>query len=289
LITRDGAQFLVLPGGRILEYFSCGQVASSKVLVALHGAFTTGKSTCDFVSSAAEDLNMHIISPSLPGWGLSSPSSNNDINEFAHDLRLLVDHLKIQEFGLAGTSMGGPFAVSVLAALPERVSWLLLMVPAAFDPHDGAQAYGWPRYFLAVHLMPKMRLWDVMVQYLMAPMIRSMSDPVEGFRNTLPATEIARCDPKTIEVVAVDLQRSVKHSARGASSMLATLSRFNATTKFKTPPPTIIVSGIDDDVVPPNVGLIYEGLLAGSKLIRESGGHLSVGSRFAQFMPMFGG
>ncbi len=67
------------------------------------------------------------------GWS-DRPSGKYDIEFYDRALIELLDQLNIDEpFGLAGLSMGGPIVAEFTARHPERVSKLVLLVPAGLD------------------------------------------------------------------------------------------------------------------------------------------------------------
>lgn len=67
------------------------------------------------------------------GWS-DRPSTKYDVDFYDRALTELLDTLGIdQPFGLAGLSMGGPIVSEFTARHPERVSKLVLLVPAGLD------------------------------------------------------------------------------------------------------------------------------------------------------------
>lgn len=67
------------------------------------------------------------------GWS-DRPSGKYDIEFYDRALIELLDQLNIDEpFGLTGLSMGGPIVAEFTARHPERVSKLVLLVPAGLD------------------------------------------------------------------------------------------------------------------------------------------------------------
>ncbi len=69
---------------------------------------------------------MRVIAPSRPGYG-GSAMSPPGLARTANDTLELVDRLGIARFALLGSSGGGPFALALAAAVPDRVSAIALL------------------------------------------------------------------------------------------------------------------------------------------------------------------
>ena len=72
-IIADGGKFITTSDGRFIEYFTCG-VETGTPLYFQHGYGNTGKiiHVLPNFCAAAESLGLHVISPTQPGFGLSS-------------------------------------------------------------------------------------------------------------------------------------------------------------------------------------------------------------------------
>ncbi|MEI2700493.1 MAG: alpha/beta hydrolase [Microthrixaceae bacterium] len=67
---------------------------------------------------------------------------------YTHDQLALLDHLGIERCHLVGMCIGGPFALALLAAAPERFTAAVLLQPAGIDGNRAAfdEVYdGWQR------------------------------------------------------------------------------------------------------------------------------------------------
>lgn len=159
---------LELPDGRILAYRTCGMTApptsssssqndfqpNPRVVYAFHGALGTGD--FDLWSAVFEKLGWFVISPTLPGWGLSTPNPGYTLQEYAeYDIVHLTKHIfesvlggsirskKDQQFCCLGISFGCIHALSCAVHLPNRVRGLHLLGPhgpfddPSFDPLQG--------------------------------------------------------------------------------------------------------------------------------------------------------
>ena len=72
----------------------------------------------------AHSAGLCLIVPDRPGYGLSSHHRHKRLIDWSRDLAMLVDHLGHRHFAIIGISGGGPFALGVASAMPERVTRL---------------------------------------------------------------------------------------------------------------------------------------------------------------------
>ncbi|CAB9510732.1 expressed unknown protein [Seminavis robusta] len=143
-----------LPDGRTLAYRICGETAANckQVVFAFHGALGTGD--FDHWSYIFQKLGWLVISPTLPGWGLSSANPCYTLNHYAkYDIKHLTDHIfdtvlgsntKLERsFLCIGISYGCIHAIACAVHLSEQVSGLCLLGPhgpfddPSFDPLQG--------------------------------------------------------------------------------------------------------------------------------------------------------
>jgi pimeloyl-ACP methyl ester carboxylesterase len=90
--NSSGEQCLALSGGRTLAYEEAGNTSSKTVLLYLHGSFTVGDASK--TSPVLLRKNIHFITPTMPGWGNTSPpppsTSYNDC--LISDMTTLLSH-----------------------------------------------------------------------------------------------------------------------------------------------------------------------------------------------------
>jgi pimeloyl-ACP methyl ester carboxylesterase len=67
-----------------------------------------------------------VIAPDVRGFGGSQPPSEWTMEDMAHELKELLDHLGIEAPAVAGVSMGGYIALAFWWKHPERVGRLVL-------------------------------------------------------------------------------------------------------------------------------------------------------------------
>jgi hypothetical protein len=78
------------------------------------------------VAEAARSHGVRLIAPSRPGYGVSTMSPPG-LARTADDTLELADQLGIGRFALLGSSGGGPFALAMAAAVPDRVSAIAVL------------------------------------------------------------------------------------------------------------------------------------------------------------------
>lgn len=116
------SQTIVLPDGRVLSYAEYGDPAGHPLLY-FHG---TPGSRLDWYlvdpdNTLARDRKLRVLAPDRPGAGDSGFQSRRRITDWAADVRQFADELGIDRFRVIGLSGGGPYALAVAHAMPERV------------------------------------------------------------------------------------------------------------------------------------------------------------------------
>lgn len=75
------------------------------------------------------EKGIRLITPERPGFGLSTPSSNWAMEDFAQNIGLLADRLGIERFIVAGFCGGAPYALQTSQTLADRVIHTCLISP----------------------------------------------------------------------------------------------------------------------------------------------------------------
>jgi len=102
-------KYLELPDGRTLAYVESGNNSSSTLVLFFHGMFGVGSISTP--SKVLLEKDVHSISPTLPGWGTSSPR-NKDKPYYiglASDITALIDHLHPHDLNLKIYVAGGSY------------------------------------------------------------------------------------------------------------------------------------------------------------------------------------
>ncbi|KAG0700494.1 Alpha/Beta hydrolase protein [Suillus ampliporus] len=89
----SGEQFLPLRDGRTLAYAEAGNLSSKTVLLYMHGLFTVGDASQ--TSPVILSKNVHFVTPTLPGWGNTSPPppSTSYHDCLTSDMTTLLSHM----------------------------------------------------------------------------------------------------------------------------------------------------------------------------------------------------
>lgn len=107
-------------------------IGSGQPVVFIHGWPLNHKSFEGQVSELAQN-GFRFIGIDLRGYGKSDkPWSGYDYDTAAKDVKAVVDHLNLENFVLAGFSMGGPIAIRYITKFgQENIDKLLLLSAAA--------------------------------------------------------------------------------------------------------------------------------------------------------------
>jgi pimeloyl-ACP methyl ester carboxylesterase len=109
-----------LPDGRALAYCEYG-VPDGIPVFNFHG-LPGSRIDTRIIGDVARSAGLRLIATDRPGIGRSDPvRGKRTYSGWAHDVASLADALGIERFSVVGYSCGGPYALAVAAALPERV------------------------------------------------------------------------------------------------------------------------------------------------------------------------
>jgi len=111
------------------------QKEGSKVLVCLHGANTDGQ-LWELLHEWALANRIVIVSPSLPGWGLSTANRGYRLRDWVKDIEELIQHLKISSFHIMGASLGSGHAAALACVFEPAASIQNVVLYVAFAPED---------------------------------------------------------------------------------------------------------------------------------------------------------
>jgi pimeloyl-ACP methyl ester carboxylesterase len=222
-------------------------------IVLLHGT-SASLHTWDGWAQALREKR-RVIRFDLPGFALTGPNPDNDysIEAYVRFVKAVMDELGVQRFVIAGNSLGGQVAWAATAALPDRVTALIL-VDAAGYPLESFTPQAVPVGF-RIAATPGLRL---LAQY------------------TLPRGIVERSirevygDPSKVTPELVDLYSAmtlrqgnrkalVRSIEQGYTGDVAQLKAVKA--------PTLILWGGQDKLIPPEVGQRFARDIAGAKLV----------------------
>ncbi len=134
---------LVLPGGRVIEYWEGGDPDGRGVI--LHPGTPATRVLGRWGHEAAVAAGVRLVSMSRPGYGGSTTTEIPSLLAVGKDTAALAAHLGLVGYAVFGTSGGGPFAQATVVADPSSVRalgvvggvgpWRLLDGPSA-NPED---------------------------------------------------------------------------------------------------------------------------------------------------------
>lgn len=120
-LTKPRAEGTVtVRGGRKLGYAEFGSETGRTVLW-LHGTPGGRRQIPEDARVMAEVNDLRIVGIDRPGTGMSTRHLYLNIADFAPDVALLMDELRVDRFAVVGLSGGGPYALSLAHGLPDRV------------------------------------------------------------------------------------------------------------------------------------------------------------------------
>eukprot|EP01102_Stenamoeba_stenopodia_P020783 TRINITY_DN8231_c0_g1_i1.p1 TRINITY_DN8231_c0_g1~~TRINITY_DN8231_c0_g1_i1.p1 ORF type:complete len:369 (-),score=78.48 TRINITY_DN8231_c0_g1_i1:836-1942(-) len=144
--------------GRKISYSHCGD-PSGRPLICFHDLMAVGDFS--FYDSEFKKRKLRVITPTLPGWGLSDSEEERQLQNYPREVEQLADRvlgLGIK-FDVMGIGFGGIHALACAAALPHRVKRMAVLSgyapfdDPAFDPFADMPAstvffnYKLPQYF----------------------------------------------------------------------------------------------------------------------------------------------
>ncbi|HVE56744.1 MAG TPA: alpha/beta fold hydrolase [Pyrinomonadaceae bacterium] len=196
-----------------------------------------------------------IIAPDLRGYGESEAVSDKlKFDDFAQDIAVLLDKLKVGDIVLCGLSMGGQILFEFYRLFPQRVRALVLADTfAQLDRPEQKQA----RYDTAERLLRE-----------------GMSDYAEEVLSKMIAPETIEKQPEVANHVLSMMRGTPPQGA--AAALRARAERADYTTLLsKINVPTLIVVGSRDEFTPVADAEFMHEKISGSELaVIEGAGHM---------------
>lgn len=115
-----------LPNGRTLAYAMYGDPHGTPLFY-FHG-WPVSRLSAKVYDSLAKKLQIRIISPDRPGFGLSQYQEHRRLLDWPDDVIAIADHLRIKKFAIMGVSGGGPYAAVCAYKIPERLTKVGIVV-----------------------------------------------------------------------------------------------------------------------------------------------------------------
>lgn len=138
--VRDSL-YVDLSDGRRIGFAEYGHPRGNPILY-FHG----GMSCRLDIAWAADQFaakGLKVIAPDRPGIGLSDPSTECSLLEWAADVEELMDSLRLDEIPLLGWSLGTPYVFACAHSLPTRFSKIASVGSCStFDSPEYVQEFG---------------------------------------------------------------------------------------------------------------------------------------------------
>jgi pimeloyl-ACP methyl ester carboxylesterase len=140
-LWAGGRERFELPDGRRMSYSLYGAGAGPWVVV-LDGPGSRGLAAG--AAPAAAELGIRLLAPDRPGFGETDVPPDAGIAEWPRDCAALLGRLGIERFGVLSQSGGTPYALSIAAAMPERVTAVAMLgaIAPTDDPASVAELGG---------------------------------------------------------------------------------------------------------------------------------------------------
>ncbi len=242
--------------GRTIAYTQFGPTQGVPVLL-IHGFPLRGAMWDEVARVLGDVLAYRVIVPDLRGVGESAAAGPMAITveENAHDVLGLADHLGIDRFVLGGLSMGGYIAFALLRQAQGRVVGLILADTRAGADSDAGKAR---REDLATRVMvdgPAAAVGAMVPTFFAPTAYQQRQDLVD--RATAMIHSIA---PSTIAGLARGLALRPD-----STDLLATITS-----------PTLILCGSEDSLTPPAEAEAMRARIPNARLIMiPNAGHIS--------------
>jgi len=223
-------------------------------IVLLHGT-SASLHTWDGWAQALREKR-RVIRFDLPGFALTGPNPESDysMESYVRFVKAVVDQLGVQRFVIGGNSLGGQVAWATAAALPDRVTALILVDATGYPPESLTTPQSIPLAF-RIAATPGLRM---LMQYTLPRGIveRSVRD-VYG--------DPSKVTPELVDLYSAMALREGNRKAlgrrieQGYTGDVAQLKAIKA--------PTLILWGGQDKLIPPEAGQRFARDIAGSKLV----------------------
>jgi pimeloyl-ACP methyl ester carboxylesterase len=259
-------------------------------VLALHG--TPGSRLMFALADGpARQRELRVISPDRAGYGLTHFATRHSLSETVGDVRELADALGLDRFAVLGVSGGGPHAVAVAAAMPDRAAFLALVSPMGPIADLRGQIHMGSVHkllFSRIGRSPQARssfFWTVRNLVRWAPDVayRILAQRVTPSDRLL----IARVDVRN------NLQAALREGLRpGVAGALQDLRLFCEPWRIefgKIDVPAVLWQGSDDTIVPPDASYALARMLPHCRLeVARGAGHYWGFGQFAAILDTVG-
>lgn len=261
---NGASRYADLPGGVRMHYRIEGVESDAPTLLLIHGFSASLQTWEPWIERLGDQYR--IVSLDLPGHGLTrAPAGYQASIEAYRDLvEQFVRDQQLERFALAGSSMGGNVSWEYALAHPERLDALILV-----------DSSGWPE--TRADLSEEPQIFKLLRNPIAGPLLRDL-DSRRLIRQGLEASfsDQSLVDDFMVQRYA-ELARAPGHRDILLQLTLDYRDRNHATPERLAPldMPVLILSGDQDNLVPPEHAEMFHQAIPGSQLVMfENIGHI---------------
>ncbi len=206
---------VTLPDGRLFAYADYGPLSGTPILYC-HG-FPSCSLEAGLLAPVLAAEGARLIAPDRPGYGRSSPHKGRTLKSFADDVAVLLDTLGLGSVAVVGVSGGGPYALSLLAHMPQRVTRSALV--GALGPPEALRACRdelFPLVRGALHLADIGPIVAPLVAWPVTRFLRLRGRMRLGTRLASAADREVLADPAVLDVLVAAQYEGLRRGALAA-------------------------------------------------------------------------
>jgi pimeloyl-ACP methyl ester carboxylesterase len=232
-------------------------------------------------------LGVRVITPDRPGYGLSDPDPHRRLLDWPSDVAELADYLGISRFGITALSGGGIYALACAAAIPHRLTDVV--VTGCPGPMDRKGA------LVDMRIMTRAGVWlgsrapwllEAGATLLSGLVRRYPRFFVDHFNDGRPPADRRWLSIPSVNSGAVDtLREALRPGAWGYVQDIRVLARPWGFSLEDIPVPVQLWHGDEDRVIPMHHGRYLASVIPGATLrICPGEGHMLMWSHLAEIV-----
>jgi pimeloyl-ACP methyl ester carboxylesterase len=264
--------------GSLIAETTCGPIeyamaGEGPAILAVHGAGGGFDQGADFGASLVQS-GFRVVAPSRFGY-LRTPLPDDASAEAQADAHArLLDALGIERAAIIGASAGAPSSLQFALRHPHRCNALVLLVPAAYVPRQGAQSVQTPgltAFMFETALRSDFLFWAA-IRFARPIVIRAILATLPGIVESATPRERERVDAILQHILPVSSRRL---GLINDAAIISSIERYDLE---RIAVPTLVISVSDDLFGTFDVGRYTADRIPGARFIGyPSGGHVWVG------------
>lgn len=216
---------------------------------------------------AATRLNVRLIAPDRPGYGLSDFQPRRRIMDWPRDVLELAETLELGRFAVLGISGGAPYAVACAAALTDHVT--AVGIVGGLDRLDIGEDVALMNPFArsSFALARKAPALSQLLNRALAPVLRNSPRWILTLLayQLPPADRQVLSDPRVFAMFANSFREAFRDGGRGAAFDLTLYARPWETEVESIRVPAYLWHGQQDTTVPVAMGRRIAGAVPGCR------------------------